>query len=424
MLKLKTKNIFFLALLTLCFYVGMGQCEFGKNLKYAKSPTGEDLICVYKFGILRNCYPRVFKPTHEYQVILEGQDIPKGLDVQISMRTGERRAKLPDNYEEILAKREEDKKIQQYKRYQDFLRKQQEEQNQKYNEYLNQRQYQKAQQIQDYQEYLQQKQIQQQQEFEEYLNRKRIQEAQQKQKYQQYQEYLKQQQQQQQREEEIRKARQAEYAKREAQQYQEYLKKLEEKEKLEKLEKQKLQSHEIVMVNNEEEEGQKEINNENENQQQKVHIHTAFGSLSKAKTLEEKIEILEQIEDIVHHIEFGQELMKSLPEFINYLKDENNKIRALSAICIGSSLQNNPKARKTAIKQHLYDILIERLTNEKDVMVLKRLCYAFSNLVRGDTKMIKKLHKSKNLGLLYHLYMSQPSLRNKLETFITDIFDP
>jgi len=436
---LKLKNIFFIALLTLSIYVGMGQCEFGKSLKYAKSPSGEELICIYKFGMLRNCYPKVFKPTHEYQVILEGQEIPKGLDVQISMKTGERRAKLPDNYEPVQTKREieeeeKDPKIQKFEKSLEFLKKLQNEQVQKYEEYIRKGQFQKALDVQEYQEYLKQKEIQQQQDYQDYLNNKHIQEIQQRRRYQEYQNFLKQ------------------------------------KQQSEQSEPQ--QPHEIVMVNNDEEEEKVEevnethqkvkihtgkykssespyvenpVNDNNDNDngssssdsdddeendnvvkihyQDKVSYTEAFGSLSKAKTLEEKIEFLEQLEDIVHHIEFGQELMKNLPEFINYLKDENSKIRALSAICIGSSLQNNPKARKTAIKQHLYDILIERLTNEEDINVLKRLCYAFSNLVRGDTKMIKKLHNSKNLGLLYHLYMNQPSLRNKLEAFVTDVFD-
>jgi len=116
--------------------------------------------------------------------------------------------------------------------------------------------------------------------------------------------------------------------------------------------------------------------------------------------------------------------MKNIEEFIPYLKHENSKIRALSAICIGSSLQNNPEARKIAVQHNLYDILMERLTNEEDNNVLKRLCYAFSNLVRGDIKMIKKIHESKGLQSLYQLYVNKPSIRSKLDTFITDIFDP
>jgi len=66
--------------------------------------------------------------------------------------------------------------------------------------------------------------------------------------------------------------------------------------------------------------------------QDKVSYDEAFGSLKKAQSIEEKIEILEQIEDIVHHIEFGQLLMKNIEEFIPYLKHDDNKIHSLFPI--------------------------------------------------------------------------------------------
>jgi len=507
----KTKNIFLIVLLTLCLSIGMVHCEFGKSLRYAKAPNGEDIICVYRFGMVENCYPRVFKATAEYQTILEGQEIPKGLDVQISMRTGERRAKLSDamiqqqKVQQYLEQQETEeqkqRRAQKQKIYDEYLQRKAQQQEylqrkaeeQEYEEYLRY----KAQQ-QRYDEYLQRKA--QQQQFEEYLQRKAqqqqyeeyLQEQLQKQKYreylqqqarkQQYRDYIKQQQEIErrrydeyiQKQQELQRQKYEEYLQEQAirqKQYEEYLQKLREQPQLdspeEKPEEEK-QVHEIVMVKPEEGENGEETktqtkvqihagkykssespyvngpenpedkeNNDSDDSedsdddgvvrihyQDKVSYNEAFGSLFKADTLEEKIEVLEQLEDIVHHIEFGQELMRSLPDFLKYLKDENPKVRALASICIGSALQNNPKARKSAIKQNLYEILIERLTNEDDINVLKRLCYAFSNLVRGDTTMIKKLHESKNLGLLYHLYVNKPALRSKLETFITDVYDP
>jgi len=430
----KSKNIFLMVILGLCLSFGAVQAEFGKSLRYVRSPTGEDLICVYKFGFVQYCYPRVFQATAEYQTILEGQEIPKGLDIQISMRTGERRAKLSD--ETIRQLQAQQYQQQQYEQQQ-----------------YQQPQYQQPQ----YQPQYQQPQYQQQPPPQQY--------QQQPQQYQQPP-----QQQYQQPPQQYQQPPQQQYQQPPQQQYQQQQEDL----RFQQLEKQaehlqqeqiqaQQQPHDIVMV---ESENNEEV--EKDKTEQKVQIHTgkykssespyvegpdsesssdsdddgdndnvvkihyqdtvsyteAFGSLSKAKTLEEKIEVLEQIEDIVHHIEFGQELMKSLPEFLVYLKDENPKIRALAAICIGSSLQNNPKARKTAIKQNLYEVLIGRLTNEEDINVLKRLCYAFSNLVRSDSKMIKKLHKSRHLGLLYQLYINKPALRSKLETFITDVYDP
>ncbi|KAJ9068235.1 nucleotide exchange factor sil1 [Entomophthora muscae] len=40
------------------------------------------------------CYSKVFVPTHEFQKVIKGQVIPKGLHVKMSMATGEQMAKL------------------------------------------------------------------------------------------------------------------------------------------------------------------------------------------------------------------------------------------------------------------------------------------------------------------------------------------
>ncbi|OUM69126.1 hypothetical protein PIROE2DRAFT_3020 [Piromyces sp. E2] len=517
----KTKNIFLITLLTLCLSIGMVHCEFGKSLHYARAPNGEEIICIYRFGIVESCYPRVFKATAEYQTILEGQEIPKGLDIQISMRTGERRAKLSDamiqqqkiqQLQEYLKQqtqqeREEEqrRKIQTQKRIDEYLQRKAKQQQideylqrraaqQQYEEYLEfqaqKRRFdeylQRRAAQQQYEEYLQRQAQQQQYEeyLEEQLHKQKYREyLQQQAKKQQYEKYLKEQQEIEKQkyekyveeQEQLQKQKYDEYLKEEAkrqQQHEEYLRQLLNKPEIEtpEVNPEDKNVHEIVMVKPEEGENGEETktqtkvqihsgkykssesphvnspennstekedkdsssdsdDNEDDNvvkihYEDKVSYTEAFGSLFKANTLEEKIEVLEQLEDIVHHIEFGQELMKSLPEFLKFLKDENPKVRALASICVGSALQNNPKARKTAIKQNLYETLIDRLTNEEEITVLKRLCYAFSNLVRGDTRMIKKLHQSKNLGLLYHLYVNKPALRSKLETFITDVYDP
>ncbi|KAG0025516.1 nucleotide exchange factor sil1 [Podila clonocystis] len=42
------------------------------------------------------CYPRVFRPTYEFQEVLEGQEIPGGLHVQMDFETHRKYAKLMD----------------------------------------------------------------------------------------------------------------------------------------------------------------------------------------------------------------------------------------------------------------------------------------------------------------------------------------
>ena len=58
----------------------------------------QDIIC--DPSNLDNCYPRIFEPTSEWQLIKPGQDIPPGLHVRLNMETLEKEAKLMEREEE------------------------------------------------------------------------------------------------------------------------------------------------------------------------------------------------------------------------------------------------------------------------------------------------------------------------------------
>lgn len=320
-------KLFLISVITLVCMAGVRAVP-QRELRYAKAPNGADLICVYLNGEVYTCYPKVFQPTHEFQTILEGQEVPKGLHIQIDMQTGERKAKINDPTEgaenSVTVLSEEG-------------------------------------------------------------NLSIVNDG-------------------------------------------------NEEAEAEEANHPKVEIHQGKYSGNGQDndgEADNEDSSDSDDDQGRVKIDyqeqvsfmEIFQSLTNSTQVDEKIEFLEQLEDIVHHIEFGQELMKSLPQFLPLLTDENNKVRALAAMCIGSSLQNNPKAQKQAIKQKIYASLMTRLKEETDVLVLKRLCYAFSNLVRGNVAMIKSLHRSSGLISLYDLYTTQPVLQNKLEIFIADIFD-
>ncbi|KAJ2797576.1 nucleotide exchange factor sil1 [Coemansia guatemalensis] len=52
---------------------------------------------------IRTCYPRIFNATTKFQAIMPGQEIPRGLHVQVDMGTGQRQARLmaaDDNVDE------------------------------------------------------------------------------------------------------------------------------------------------------------------------------------------------------------------------------------------------------------------------------------------------------------------------------------
>jgi len=57
------------------------------------SPLADtDLICPSKNP--SDCYPRVFQPTKDFQIIKEGQDLPPGLHVRMNIWSGEKEARL------------------------------------------------------------------------------------------------------------------------------------------------------------------------------------------------------------------------------------------------------------------------------------------------------------------------------------------
>ncbi|ODV80308.1 putative ER chaperone/ER translocation nucleotide exchange factor [Suhomyces tanzawaensis NRRL Y-17324] len=61
--------------------------------------TEKELICNNPNNP-HDCYPRLFQPTHQWQVIKEGQDIPPGLHVRLNIDTLTREAKIMDPSED------------------------------------------------------------------------------------------------------------------------------------------------------------------------------------------------------------------------------------------------------------------------------------------------------------------------------------
>lgn len=50
-----------------------------------------------------DCYPKIFQPTEEFQIVREGQEIPHGLHVRLDVTTGLKEAKLNDPNEDNSA---------------------------------------------------------------------------------------------------------------------------------------------------------------------------------------------------------------------------------------------------------------------------------------------------------------------------------
>jgi nucleotide exchange factor SIL1 len=54
--------------------------------------AGTELVCAPANSA--DCYPRIFEPTKDFQIIREGQDLPPGLHIRINIQTGLKEARL------------------------------------------------------------------------------------------------------------------------------------------------------------------------------------------------------------------------------------------------------------------------------------------------------------------------------------------
>ncbi|UNI15022.1 nucleotide exchange factor sil1 [Purpureocillium takamizusanense] len=58
----------------------------------AKSQEQAELIC--HTSDPKDCYPRIFQPTHEFQTVHDDQELPNGLHVRLNIWTGKKEAKI------------------------------------------------------------------------------------------------------------------------------------------------------------------------------------------------------------------------------------------------------------------------------------------------------------------------------------------
>lgn len=88
---------------------GIGQLNEGPGATSISNGAGSNIAAVQQQDIIcstdktDDCYPRVFQPTHEFQVIREGQEIPSGLHVRLDISTGSKEAKLNNPDEPLEA---------------------------------------------------------------------------------------------------------------------------------------------------------------------------------------------------------------------------------------------------------------------------------------------------------------------------------
>ena len=165
------------------------------------------------------------------------------------------------------------------------------------------------------------------------------------------------------------------------------------------------------------------------------HIRSKFEiSLAQIQELSEIDEALESLEELSHEVEFGERIINNatvsrLLYFIN-LKELPSRVRALSAIILGNSLQNNPnaciKASKIVDKDGRVDLvrsLIELLNEEPDLKVKRNIMYAIARAAKipGSHQYLITQDGLQRLRSIFEK-TEDSRLRLKMAAFIEDEF--
>ncbi|KAH7326601.1 hypothetical protein B0I35DRAFT_405814 [Stachybotrys elegans] len=92
------------ALLCLCMIFGFILCALAAPAAAQKPPPSSDVELICHTDDPKDCYPKVFQPTDEFQTVHDDQDIPNGLHVRLNIWTGQREAKInvPDEQDPSL----------------------------------------------------------------------------------------------------------------------------------------------------------------------------------------------------------------------------------------------------------------------------------------------------------------------------------
>jgi len=159
-------------------------------------------------------------------------------------------------------------------------------------------------------------------------------------------------------------------------------------------------------------------------------------SLSKIHESTNVTNALNSLEEASHEVEFGLKIIntKTLERLLFFITDksQDHQVRALSAIIIGNSLQNNPHACATAgeitksdgTKLNLLATLLNVMSSDETSTKLKgNVMYAVARAVRvpGGQRYIVTQNGLEILRNIYKKH-SDPKLRRKVAAFVKDEF--
>lgn len=139
-------------------------------------------------------------------------------------------------------------------------------------------------------------------------------------------------------------------------------------------------------------------------------VNTLFGGPSEAdlmraamevahdneSDLENKLIALDNFEQLIEGIDNANNLepMGLWTPLVKLLKHEEADIRRMAAWCVGTAVQNNPKAQDKLVLLNVIPDLVSLATSESDPAARKKALYAISSAVRNYQPAMDELSKS------------------------------
>ncbi|KAJ5545413.1 Armadillo-like helical [Penicillium sp. DV-2018c] len=139
-------------------------------------------------------------------------------------------------------------------------------------------------------------------------------------------------------------------------------------------------------------------------------INTLFGGPSEADLMKAAMEVLhdnesdlenkliafDNFEQLIEGIDNANNLgpLNLWTPLVQLLKHEEPEIRRYAAWCVGTAVQNNPKAQDKLVEIDALPTLVSIATTETDNAIRKKAIYAISSGVRNHQAAMDELTKS------------------------------
>lgn len=139
-------------------------------------------------------------------------------------------------------------------------------------------------------------------------------------------------------------------------------------------------------------------------------VNTLFGGPSEAdlmraamevvhddeSDLENKLIAFDNFEQLIEGIDNANNLipLNLWKPLVELLQHDETELRRMAAWCVGTAVQNNPKAQDHFVELNQMPTLVNLATTDSDPATRKKAVYAISSAVRNHQPALDALHKS------------------------------